>query len=182
MQVSGRIAILAAIGFAVAMTGGAWWYQYRASRQAAAFWGTRDATLLVRSDHVALVELGDRLAENQAEETVAGRSMAASHDLSGQPGLVHLRHAFTQDANVEWDGRRTAPAGESGPWAYALVFSTGGERLVVLLSEQLDALGRLRESPGHDAAVDVVPCPRLAGPVRKYLTDVGALDGDVPER
>ena len=47
MQVSGQILVLTTFAIAVALAGGAWWYNYQQSRRAAEFWGQRDAALLV---------------------------------------------------------------------------------------------------------------------------------------
>lgn len=181
MQISGRLVILVTVGLALAMSGGAWWYQYQASRQAAAFWGADAARLLVGSEQVVLLELGEPLAEGDGE-AVAGRAIAATCELSDKPGLVHLRHAFTQDADFDWTGRRRQLLQDSGPWAYALRFSRGTAALVVLLREDMQEIGKLALSAQGAAEVDVLPCPRLAKPVRQYLADVNSLSGESSAR
>ncbi|RIK70701.1 MAG: hypothetical protein DCC67_20640 [Planctomycetota bacterium] len=180
MQVSGKLVILITLGVALAMSGGAWWYRFEASRRAADFWGPEAARLLVDSDRVELVVLAESPAED-ATDAVAGLPVAARHDLTGRRGLTHLRHALTQDAHFDWSGRRTTTLAANGPWKYALRFSGGDATLVVLLPDGMHELGRLAPGAGGaEALVHVLPCPRLAGPLRRYFTDEGLLSGKPP--
>ncbi|MCC6491988.1 MAG: hypothetical protein IT424_03095 [Pirellulales bacterium] len=171
MQISGRLVIVVTLGVALAMAGGAWLYQFQLSRQAARFWGGPAARLIVASPTVELLELADDgAATQQAAELVAGRAVVGRQDLSSQPGLIHLRHVFTQDSNFDWRPRREE-AGESR-WAYALRFSDGPQALVVLLSRQFDRLGKLQGDGRHVAVLD---SSRPAGAITKYLSDLGVL-------
>jgi hypothetical protein len=170
MQISGRIIILTAFAVALALSGGAWWYQYEASNRAAKFWGPTGARLLMKAPRVEFLELGqpDEAAEGA---TLARRPVVAEHDLSDKQGLVHLRFVFTQDAYFLWGGRRHLPIEADRDWDYALRFVEGDRTLVVLLARDFKQIGRLEGD--H---VDVLPSPRIAASVIKYLTDVGVLD------
>lgn len=179
MQISGRLIIAVVLSLAVAMSGGAWLYQYSYSRHAAAFWGAPAARLLVKSPQLALLELapagsGDKPTGDEPleRELIVGQPVAAEHDLSAKPGLIHLRHVFTQDSNFDWDAQRREPATGSRDWGYALRFTEDDQQLTVLLDRDFKLLGKL--SP-DGRQVDLLPCPRLATPLVRYLTDVGAL-------
>lgn len=181
MQISGRIIIAIVLILAVAMSGGAWLYQYSYSRHAAAFWGAPAARLLVKSPELALLELspadGDLDDDPTKKDLVAGQPIVAEHDLSTKPGLIHLRHVFTQDSNFDWAAQRREPAAGSHDWGYALRFTEGDQQLFVLLDRDFKLLGKF-SADGEQ--VDILPCPRLAVPLVRYLTDVGALPASTP--
>lgn len=181
MQISGRLIIAVVLSLAVAMSGGAWLYQYSYSRQAAAFWGSEAAQLIVKSPQLDLLELApagsDRDAGPVDGERIAGQPIVAEHDLSGKPGLIHLRHVFTQDSNFDWNAKRREPASGSRDWGYALRFADGDHRQIVLLDHDFKLLGK----PSADGQqVDLIPCPRLASSLVRYLTDVGTLPASTP--
>ena len=172
MQVSGKLLVLTTIGISVLMAGGSWWYNYSQSRRAAQFWGRDAAALLVASDKVELLELA-HLPPAAGDEGSTEGAVAKTVDLTGKPGLVHLRHALTYDANFEWDlcvhyGPKAGPG-----WKYALRFTKGDRELVVLFPDDFTCLGRRLES----GTLDLVPCPQLGPVMLKYLSkeNVGAL-------
>jgi hypothetical protein len=178
MQVSGRIIILSAFAIAVALAGGAWWYHYQGSQRAAEFWGGPAARQLVKSPRLELLELGELAEAGEAKRTVAGRAVLAEHDLSDQPGLVHLRFIFTQDAHFEWAGRKRVPLDAELDWAYALRFVEGEQELIVLLRRDFEQIGKL-----EGEHIDVLPSPRIAAPVMQYLSrDIGVLNADAAAR
>jgi hypothetical protein len=173
MQVSGRVIILAAFGLAIAMSGGAWWYHYTQVRQAAAFWGSPGGRLLVRGPEVTFYELGDvaEEADGKVAETMAGRPVVSSSDLSGKPGLVHLRHALYQDSSFQWEGRRREAVDAADDWVYAVRFAEGPEEMTAVFTRDFSRVGRVT---GDE--VDVLPSPRISDSVRRYLTDIGAVN------
>ena len=171
-QISGRVIILTIFGIGLALSGGAWWYHYMGARQAAAFWGSPAGRLIVRGPEVTFYELGELVADGSDEPLIAGRMIKGEIDLSGKPGLIHLRHVFTQDSNLQWDGRTREPAGK-GDWAYAVRFGEGDLSTVVLFRRDFERIGKL-----DGAEVDALPSPRIAKPVMQYLGDVGALAGE----
>src|SRR5262245_10461703 len=101
MQVSGKLLILITLAIGLTMAGGAWYYNYNQSRLTAQFWGARDAALLVGGDKVELLELADPPADGSLPtgggDVLAGRAAMRTVDLTGKPGLVHLRYALTYD-------------------------------------------------------------------------------------
>ena len=173
MQLNGRTLIIATCSLALAMAGGAWWYNYRLSRQAAQFWGPEAAALIVGQSPLAFLVLqAPGPATDPDAETIAGRAVATEHDLSDKQGQVHLRHALTQDANFLWDARRRESIDVGYDWGYALRFGAGDRRLVVLLRRDFQQIGKL----DADARwVDILPSPRPAAVFKEYLSAVGVL-------
>jgi hypothetical protein len=177
MQISGRLAIMAMFVLALAMAGGAWLYQYNYSRQSAAFWG-ESSRLIGKSPELQLLLLepapreGTAAANAALANQVAGRNVADFHDLRNKQGLIHLRHIFIQDDNFLWDARSRESFDADRDWAYALRFVEGSSEQIVLLRRDFQLLGKV-SADGQQ--VDVLPCPRIAGPLERYLRDVGAL-------
>jgi hypothetical protein len=172
MQVSGRLLVLATFAIGIAMAAGAWWYNYRQSYRAAEFWGARDAALIVGSDRVELLRISF-LPTDPADQTSALHRVESTVDLTGKPGLVHLRHALTYDANYDWDHRGQEQVGHRD-WGFAVRFSQNGTSLNVLFAPDFTALGRLDKVSG---LIEVLPCPRLGPAMLDYLKqpDVRAL-------
>jgi hypothetical protein len=179
MQVSGRVIIVAVLALALAMAGGAWWYQYQGSRRAAAFWGREAATLLIASPTVEFLELGQSVDTVGEAPTVAGRAIAATHPLRDKPGLIHLRYVFTQDVNFPWEARRREAIEADQDWAYALRFAERDRALVILLRSDFQEIGKLEGDGKH---VDVLPSSRPAAAIKKYLTAIGVLPAEPPAR
>jgi hypothetical protein len=128
--------------------------------------------LIVRGPEVTFYELGEFAADG-FDERIAGRLIEREVDLSGKPGLIHLRHVFTQDSNFDWDGRTREPVGAASDWAYAVRFGEGDLETVVLFRRDFERIGKL-----DGAEVDTLPAPRIAKSVMQYLRDVGALKPD----
>jgi hypothetical protein len=166
MQVSGKWIILGAFALAVAMSGGAWWYHYTQVRQAAAFWGPA-GRLIVRGPDVAFYELGE---PGSAPSEIAGRPITATKDLSGEHGLIHLRHVFYLDANFVWD-ERSPESVTKAPWRYAIRFADEEAEAVVLLTADFARTGKWL---GGDQ-VEALPSPRISDSLRRYLTDIEAI-------
>lgn len=185
MQVKGKTIVLTALAVALVMSTGAWWYHYRASRQAAQFWGPEATRLLIGKGQAAFFELAalDEVGDSPASgDAIAGRAIVKVRDLTDQPGLIHLRHALTQDASFEWAGRRSEPIDPNSDWAYAMQFAddrNDGEFLWILWRSDFKELGMVAGGElaieALDSPIDVLPCPRLAPAVQAYLRDVGAL-------
>jgi hypothetical protein len=176
MQISGRLVIVAMFVLAISMAAGAWLYQYSYSRRSAEFWG-ESSRLIGKSPELQFLVLESTPAEGDASgddqtNAVAGRPVTDYHDLRNEKGLIHLRHVFIQDDNFSWGARQVEPAASTRDWAYALRFVEGPSEQVVLLGRDFKVLGKL-STDGKQ--VDVLPCPRIATPLQRYLTDVGAL-------
>lgn len=175
MQISGRLVIIVMFALAFAMAGGAWLYQYNYSRRSAEFWG-ESSRLIGKSPELQFLQLAPVSQGEESggdlENAVAGRAVTAHHDLRNAKGLIHLRHIFIQDDNFLWDDRSREPAASERHWAYALRFVEGANEQIVLLGNDFQIIGKLS---ANGEQVDVLPCPRIAGPLQRYLTDVGAL-------
>lgn len=179
MQVSGKILVLSTFAIGFVMASGAWWYNYQQSYRTADFWrGGGAAALIVGGPEVTLLELGDASAEGPL-----GRKVIRQFDLTAKPGLAHLRHALTYDANFEWNQRRNDRFGTSDDWPhkirfakddwpYALKFARGDRDVLVLFSRTFEELGREIDSDAGPK-VEVLPCPRLGPVIIKYLGEVG---------
>lgn len=179
MQISGRPVIVVMFVLAFAMSGGAWLYQYSYSRRSAEFWG-ESSRLIGKSPELQFLTLepapqGDEANGGDLENAVAGRTVTNHHDLRNEKGLIHLRHIFIQDDNFQWDARSREPAASERDWGYALRFVEGPSEQIALLGSDFQLLGKL-SADGEQ--VDVLPCPRIAVPLRRYLTDVGALNAE----
>ncbi|MEM9658163.1 MAG: hypothetical protein AAF961_07360 [Planctomycetota bacterium] len=179
MDVTGKSLVLGTFLLGAAMAGGAWWFHYASSDRAAKFWGGDDATLLVQSPRLELLHLGppgDRPETDASEGPaspnlhVADRVVVRKSDLSDARGLVHFRHALTQDSNYVWQPRLIAASDFDA--AFALRFSSESDELVVLLNDDFTTLGRL-SADGQEATL--VDCPKMAPALRQYLTEVKAL-------
>ena len=197
MQVSGKILVLATFAIGLAMAGGAWLYNYQQSRLTAEFWGLQNATLIVGSPKVELLELDepfdpaeepelatDATMDNtedeagaltdESKELLAGRKVLRTVDIATKPGAVHLRHALTYDDNFSWDEGQSEPLIGDSDWKYALRFAKGEQAAIVLFTASFTRLGLLDEATRK---VAVLPCPRLGPVFVTYLSmkDVGAL-------
>ena len=180
MQVSGKLLVLATFAIGVALAGGAWWYNYQQSYRCAEFWGGRNAALIVGSEKVELLELID-YPPTGADDVVANRAVRRAYDLTGKPGLVHLRHALTFDANFDWAGRHEEFPRDDRGWDYALRFTKGGQRLDVVFDSEFKTLAKIALPPRDEnfekISLQVLPCPALGPVLVEYLgkKDVGAL-------
>ncbi len=180
MQVSGKILVLATFAIGFTMAGGAWWYNFSQSRRTAQFWGADDAALIVGSEKVELLELVD-YPDDGADDVVAKRAVSRAYDLTGKPGLVHLRHALTYDANFDWAGRREEFPSDDRGWNYALRFTKGDQRLDVVFSSDFKTLAKIlivpRDENYEKVTLHVLPCPSLGRVLVDYLgkKDVAAL-------
>ncbi|MBX3431762.1 MAG: hypothetical protein KF847_00290 [Pirellulales bacterium] len=178
MQLSGKHVVVSIFALALAMSGWAWMHHYNATRRMAGFWGAGSANLLVRGDEVDAYRL-EPGAASPAEGAYPHwppafggllEGDAVAHvDLAEAKGLIHLRHALTQDGNYDWD----APAVDGAPrWGLALRFSNFEAVAWVLLSDDLAVLGK----PAADgSSVSTLPCPKMAPVLREYFEDVGVL-------
>jgi hypothetical protein len=171
MNLSGRTIVIGIFVLAFVMAGGAWWHRWNESRHAAAFWGKEGVPLVTSGKEVTFYALGRPGDDGETIDAIPDRPVRQEFDLSDKRGLVHLRYALTQDANFQWDKLRAAPRDDSNDWAYAIDFSDGQRSLIIVLDRSLELLGLLRAG-SHNT--NVVPCPRLAPAIQRYLTEIGA--------
>ena len=167
MQVSGKILVLTTFAIGFALAAGAWWFNYLQSYRAAEFWRGGDAELIIGGPEVTLFEVGD-----SGPNGVLGREVIRKFSLNDKPGLAHLRHALTYDANFDWDEKPYEPFGTGKDWPYALKFARDDRETFVLFSRTFDRLGRLVDA-ASGTVVDVLPCPRLGPVIIRYLGEIG---------
>ena len=182
MRASGRSVVLSVFALAIAMSAGAWWYHYQATQHTAEFWGPAAANLLVRGESVDAFNLAPAADPSAGESfpnwpppfaALLEGGAVAYHDLTGAKGLIHLRHALTQDSSYDWDAKEINAA---PTWALAFRFSDGDNAVWVLLSQELDYLAK----PAADGkTLDVLLRQPPVGPVlREYFEDIGVLDAE----
>jgi hypothetical protein len=179
-MIQGRIVVLGALGIAVAMSAFAWLFHYQAGHRTAAFWGPEAAQLLLDAPQAILWQLGDAQPvtdpatappepnpDSPPGTTIAHREVLQRRDFSQAPGLIHFRHALTQDANFQWDQHRVRPA-ELGDWSLAIQFTDPrrGQELLILLDAEAQYLGRYRPA---DDQVDQLPIPRMGPALLAFL-------------
>lgn len=136
---SGRLLIagILAVGFVAA--GASWWFRYQATHRAATFWGPDAAVLIRDAPRVEALELqradagtGGGGSPSDEELVVGGTTwrITSRQDVSGSPGMTHLRNALLEDRSFVWPAR-VVPADTR--WARGLRFSSGAERLLTIL-------------------------------------------------
>jgi hypothetical protein len=86
---SGKLLILGIVGLAIVLAGASWWFRYRATHEAAEFWGPRA---------VRLIRDAPRVVYRDLQTTPPDRK----HDVSSARGLTHLRNALLEDRSFEW--------------------------------------------------------------------------------
>lgn len=125
--ISGKLAILAALGLGLAMAAAAWTYHYRQQRRLIELWGATAAQLVARGTSAEAWRLADgdepAMADVLETITVEGRRLrvADRRDLTTARGLVHFRSGLLNANCFDWD----APRGPTPEWRYALRFSDG---------------------------------------------------------
>ena len=169
-SISGKWIILGVAFVAVAGAGFAWWYRMEQADEALAFWGPTAAELI--AEDRAEVELL-RLAPLPAGETDTpppppeGEGLPEVMPLDGEfygvqdratgdqiKGLIHLRHALTQDASFDF----AEPPADDAPWPYALRLSYEDDTVLLLFDPQHTRTGL----PGGKTAT-------LRGPLAENL-------------
>jgi hypothetical protein len=112
---SGSRIVVGLLGLGLALAAFALVFQWRQTDDCLGFYGSDVARAITSAPHVELWHLADGAA--------AGRLVATGRcDVSGAPGLVHLRRGLVEDANFAW-GPPASQRLPSGAWAAALVFS-----------------------------------------------------------
>lgn len=164
-QIQGRTLILFFVGVAVVLAGWAWTYQLISTRQAAAFWEAEGVGQLVGAEEATAWGLGQPGEKGASAERIAGRPVLWKRDVSGAPGLVHLRHALTQDRNYRWSEVRAD--GPAPTWSLAIRFGQGGDALTILFDRDFAYIGRL----GPDGEIRYVDSQPMQATLQKYFAE-----------
>ena len=174
---SGTKLVLGVASLAIALGCVAWWYRFDSAHRATEFWGPKAAQLIVESEQIEMLTLGDRL-ESEAEpsqNSLAGQSIVSREDVSQVRGMVHLRHALTSDSNYVWN----SAAAESINWAWALRYAEADRETYILLDRDFETAGSYA---GPGSPVKPISCQPMAETLEAYFSSVlKALEADSAE-
>ena len=149
------VLLLLLAGLAAAI--GAYWYQYRQTRHALAFWDGEVASLINRAPLIELVRFGSSESDSTSADVRSANDRA---DISSAPGVVHFRRSLLEDASFDWEATPSIASDKIG-WDYAVQFSdqqTSATILVdfdehiVALSPSNDRLAKLNDKMAAGAA------------------------------
>lgn len=120
MKNSGKLVIIGILVVALVSAATSWWFRYKATHQAAEFWGPAAARLIRDAPHVSL----ERLVVSMAP---------ISRDISAAPGITHLRNALLEDRSFKW-GQKLEAAPKRGGWKLTFSDPASGEQLPIILT------------------------------------------------
>jgi len=142
MKIRGKAIILGVFAVAIVASGFAIWYQARLTAHCLELWNAENVRRIQTAEQVELLTLADD-PKSTTDPTVAWSdqvlAVAEHRDISRARGLIHLRAAFCNDRNFDWDAE---PPNDTPVWKYGLRF--GGEdpqALVIPLSAEFTWLG-----------------------------------------
>jgi len=156
MQYSGTKLVVALTSLAFLLGATSWWYRYEAAHRASQFWGPEASRLIAEAE-------GFEALTWMSEESELRK------DLSSARGQAHLRHALMSDRNYVWD----EPVDATGiEWRWTLRFFEGERQVLVKLSEDLRAVGRLDSIAG---TVTALSCEPMTESLEQYFGALGVL-------
>lgn len=167
--------ILGLFALCVAAAAFSWWFRFHATYHAVRFWGANGCLAIRDASQVYAIRvmelddaanggpvdvIGSQLdSDGTAGSKIAARSLRDSGfqavswcEVSGHPGLTHLRNALLQDRSFEWQQDATM---EEIHWDRGLCFhdSVRSHTCVVLLSADFHYVGWLADGDGGNDAV-----------------------------
>ena len=136
----GKYVILLIFAVAIAMSGYAWWYQYKMGRRTSAFWGPAGVVLIQYAPQVEFVPLFPTRPDRPDQESVENSLniggvefwLDEPLDVTHSRGLVHVRHALVDDLSIDWD----ATALESKQWDFLLRIRDGEQHVTVAIDTE----------------------------------------------
>ena len=168
MRQSGTKLVIALLGLAVTAGALSWWYHYAATHRATRFWGPELAGLIARPSHVEVRLLDTAVSPSQSQ--LLPITQGESIDLSHARGMVHLRHALMTDRNYNWGESIDS---STVVWKWALRFLYDSQQGLVLLSDDLTAIGKYQS---ESAQLNAISCRPMADSLAFYFRDLGLLD------
>jgi hypothetical protein len=135
-DLGGKIVVIGVFVVALAAASFALWWNINRARRSLEFWGKDAVRLIQHGKAVELLELqpAETPANSLADQPSTAENPAAEIryqdrplvvkrrlDLSQARGLVHARHALTDDASFVWDD--AVNASQPATWDYAIRFS-----------------------------------------------------------
>lgn len=133
-NVAGKAVVMGVLIVAVSAASFALWWNMARSRRALAFWGSANVRLIQQSKQVELLVLMPKTDEKESGDflQVGERAwrIADRVDVSAARGLVHARHALTDDASYEAEPVKSA---DSPQWTHAVRFGDKNGAATVLM-------------------------------------------------
>ena len=168
MQNSGTKLVLALVGMALVLGVTSWWYRYEAAHRASQFWGPEASRLIAESEGFEVQEWGP-VEHNNGQILEAG-VIGEKTDLSKARGQAHLRHAFLSDRNFLWSKPLDTAATN---WKWHLRFHEGGRETWVMLSEDLESIGKSESGQVAEAAYS---CEPMTKSLQQYFEALGLIE------
>jgi len=156
MQNSGTKLVVALASLAFLLGATSWWYRYEAAHRASQFWGPEASRLIAEAEGFEVITWMPE--ENELRK-----------DLSSARGQAHLRHALMSDRNYVWNKSVDATGIE---WRWTLRFHEGERQVLVKLSEDLEAIGKLDLIAG---TVTALSCEPMTASLEQYFGALGVL-------
>ena len=172
---SGKYAIVAILGLALAAVGGGTWYRVKTQQRPSNLWGREAVQLILNGTKVTALRLAtiDEAHGKQPSEVIGinGLKLAVidqTGDLSLVPDLLYIRRALVNDNSFDWSDT----LGDRQPeWEYALRFFDGENDATVLFAPNCD-WAKLLET-GEGASMKYV-MPGIEKFVREQLRSAAA--------
>jgi hypothetical protein len=174
---SGKLVILAIVAVALAAAGTSWWFRYRATSQAAQFWGTHRVRLIRDASIVelcAVSELPDKEEWVRLKRTDQLKQIdRRAKDITGARGLTHLRNALLEDRSFDWEGPESRVPER---WGYILIFReqrTARASTYVMFSEDATMV-----TGSHPPTWRVLSCKPIAAGLREMFAELFREDAE----
>jgi hypothetical protein len=143
-SIRGKFVVIGIFGVAILLAAFAWWWNLRQNPRATALWG-RDSIRLIRlAKHV---ELWDLAAADTASESAAAierlivdgtpYQILQRRNISQARGLIHARHALTEDASYDWGKQQQPPSDtDKVSWRFAIRFEENARTATLLVDPE----------------------------------------------
>lgn len=160
-SIRGKVVVLGIFGVAILLAAFAWWWNLRQNGRASQLWGRDNIRLMRLAKQVELWELAPADAPTISSSERVERlivdgtpyQILSRRNISQARGLVHARHALTEDASYDW----TQPGGSAGSdntdsWRLAVRFQED-EQTATLLIDPTSHRVRLLEGKREATAI-----------------------------
>ncbi|QDU27270.1 hypothetical protein ETAA8_23570 [Anatilimnocola aggregata] len=133
-QLAGKVVVIGVLVIAVALASFALWWNVNRAKRSLEFWQADAVRIIQHGKRVELLTLRQVAGASTAEDAFAlgGQQIevVSTLDISQAKGLIHARHALTDDSSFVWNNEKS-PANPQ--WIYAIRFADDkGEVLLAL--------------------------------------------------